>query len=129
MKQFLRPFLMLFVAVLLLNTTSCEKPVSQLRIFLRDSSGNLIKTGKVEVKIISSTSSSSPTVKYNDRLMSNNAGFCTFNLDAFFKSQIATSRDGYFDVFTQEDQFSGDTTSVRATYQTTQVQIVILKPN
>jgi hypothetical protein len=44
-------------------------------------------------------------------------------LDTFFATQIATSRDGYFDIFVEKDQFSG-IGSVRATYKTTQVQTV-----
>ena len=121
MNRLLRPFLLTLFALLVLNLTSCEKPQSLLKVFVRDTSGNLV--GDVEVKIISSTNSDPATSKHNDKLRTNTSGFCTFNLDTFFASQIATSRDGYFDIFIEKDDFSG-IGSVRATYQTTQVQTV-----
>ncbi len=121
MNRFLRPFLMTFLALFLLNLTSCEKPQSLLKVFVRDESGNLV--GDAEVKIISSTNSDPITSKHSDKLRTNTSGFCTFNLDSFFAAQIATSRDGYFDIVIEKDQFSG-MGSVRATYQTTQVQTV-----
>jgi hypothetical protein len=111
----------MLLAFVLLNLTSCEQPTSLLKVFVRDQSGNLV--GDAEVKIISSTTSVPATTKHSDVLRTNTSGFCTFNLDTFFKSQIATSRDGYFDIIVDKDQFSG-TGTVRATYQTTQVQTV-----
>ena len=121
MNRILRPFLMTLLALFLLNLTSCEKPQSLLKVFVRDESGNLV--GDAEVKIISSVNSNPPTAKHSDKLRTNTSGFCTFNLDTFFATQIGTSRDGYFDIVVEKDQFSG-MGSVRATYQTTQVQTV-----
>jgi hypothetical protein len=121
MNRLLRPFLLTLLALFVLNLTSCEKPQSLVKVFVRDASGNLV--GDVEVKIISSTNSDPATAKHSDKLRTNTSGFCTFNLDTFFASQIATSRDGYFDIVVDKDQFSGLGT-VRATYQTTQVQTV-----
>ena len=121
MNRLFRPFLITLLALFFLNLTSCEKPQSLLKVFVRDASGNLV--GDVEVKIISSNSSDPVTSKHTDKLRTNTSGFCTFNLDTFFATQVATSRDGYFDVFVDKDQFSG-IGSVRATYQTTQVQTV-----
>ena len=121
MNRLLRPFLLTLLALFVLNLTSCEKPQSLVKVFVRDASGNLV--GDVEVKIISSTNSDPVTAKHSDKLRTNTSGFCTFNLDTFFASQIATSRDGYFDIVVDKDQFSGLGT-VRATYQTTQVQTV-----
>ena len=121
MNRFLRPFLITLLALFLLNLTSCEKPQSLLKVFVRDASGNLV--GDAEVKIISSTTSDPVTAKHSDKLRTNTSGFCTFNLDTFFADQIATSRDGYFDIVVEKDQFSG-LGSVRATYRTTQVQTV-----
>ena len=121
MKRFFRPFFITTIALLLLNLTSCEQPQSLLKVFVRDASNNL--QGDVEVKIISSTSSDPVTSKHSDKLRTNTSGFCTFNLDTFFKSQIATSRDGYFDVVIEKDQFSG-TGTVRVTYQTTSTATV-----
>ena len=121
MNRLLRPFLLTLLALVVLNLTSCEKPQSLVKVFVRDASGNLV--GDVEVKMISSTSSDPATAKHTDKLRTNTSGFCTFNLDTFFATQIATSRDGYFDIVVEKDQFSGLGT-VRATYQTTQVQTV-----
>ena len=121
MKRILRPLFLALIALFLLNLTSCEQPQSLLKVFVRDASGNLV--GDAEVKIISSTNSDPVTAKHSDKLRTNTSGFCTFNLDTFFKSQIATSRDGYFDIVVEKDQFSGIGT-VSATYQTTQVQTV-----
>jgi hypothetical protein len=121
MNRLLRPFLLTLLALFILNLTSCEKPQSLVKVFVRDASGNLV--GDVEVKIISSTNSDPATAKHSDKLRTNTSGFCTFNLDTFFATQIATSRDGYFDIVVDKDQFSG-LGSVRATYQTTQVQTV-----
>ena len=121
MNRLLRPFLLTLLALFVLSLTSCEKPQSLVKVFVRDASGNLV--GDVEVKIISSTNSDPVTAKHSDKLRTNTSGFCTFNLDTFFASQIATSRDGYFDIVIDKDQFSGLGT-VRATYQTTQVQTV-----
>ena len=121
MNRLLRPFLLTLLALFVLSLTSCEKPQSLVKVFVRDASGNLV--GDVEVKIISSTNSDPATAKHSDKLRTNTSGFCTFNLDTFFASQIATSRDGYFDIVVDKDQFSGLGT-VRATYQTTQVQTV-----
>jgi hypothetical protein len=121
MNRLLRPFLLTLLAFFVLNLTSCEKPQSLVKVFVRDASGNLV--GDVEVKIISSTNSDPATAKHSDKLRTNTSGFCTFNLDTFFAAQIATSRDGYFDIVVDKDQFSG-LGSVRATYQTTQVQTV-----
>jgi hypothetical protein len=121
MNRLLRPFLLTLLALFILNLTSCEKPQSLVKVFVRDASGNLV--GDVEVKIISSTNSDPATAKHSDKLRTNTSGFCTFNLDTFFAAQIATSRDGYFDIVVDKDQFSG-LGSVRATYQTTQVQTV-----
>ena len=123
MNRLLRPFLLTLLALFVLNLTSCEKPQSLVKVFVRDASGNLV--GDVEVKIISSTNSDPATSKHNDKLRTNTSGFCTFNLDTFFASQITTSRDGYFDIKIDKDNFSGEG-SVRATYQTTQVQTVKL---
>ena len=121
MNRLLRPFLLTLLALFVLNLTSCEKPQSLVKVFVSDASGNLV--GDVEVKIISSTNSDPVTAKHSDKLRTNTSGFCTFNLDTFFASQKATSRDGYFDIVVDKDQFSGLGT-VRATYQTTQVQTV-----
>jgi hypothetical protein len=121
MNRLLRPFLLTLLALFVLNLTSCEKPQSLVKVFVRDASGNLV--GDVEVKIISSTNSDPVTAKHSDKLRTNTSGFCTFNLDTFFASQSSTSRDGYFDIVVDKDQFSGLGT-VRATYQTTQVQTV-----
>lgn len=121
MKRFLRPFLITTLSLFLLNLTSCEKPQSFLKIFVKDQSGN--KSINAQVKIISSTTSNPATSKHSDIGFTNSEGYCTFNLDTFFEAQIATSRDGYFDVVAEKDQFTA-TGSVRATYQTTQVLVI-----
>ena len=121
MNRLFRPFFITLLALFFLNLTSCEKPQSLLKVFVRDASGNLV--GDVEVKIISSNSSDPVTAKHSDKLRTNTSGFCTFNLDTFFATQVATSRDGYFEIFVEKDQFSG-IGAVRATYRTTQVQTI-----
>ncbi len=126
MKRFFNLFLITSISLLMLNLTSCEKPQSLLKVFVRDASNNLVPD--VEVKIISSTSSDPVTSKHSDKLRTNSSGFCTFNLDTFFQSQIATSRDGYFDVVVEKEQFSG-IGSVRATYQTTSTVTVKFNPS
>ena len=104
-----------------LNVTSCQKPQSLLKVFVRDVNGKLV--GDAEVQIISSANSDPATAKHSDKALTNTSGFCTFDLNAFFTTQISTSRDGYFDIVVNKDQLTALGT-VRATYQTTQVQTV-----
>jgi hypothetical protein len=126
MKRIFRPFTIFLIAMSLLNLTSCEKPTSQLKIFVRDSSGNPVPGA--EVKIISSTTSVPATSKHSDKQQTNASSYCTFDLTTFFKSQISTSRDGYFDIIAEKGGFTAIGT-VRATYQTTQVQTVKFPEN
>ena len=125
MKRFLS-FSCSFILVLAtLFLAGCKAPESTLKVFVRDKDFNLV--GDVKVKIVSSSSSTPSTAKYSEKAQTNSSGYATFNLDTFFKLQIATAREGYFDIIIEKDGIEGSG-SVRVTYQTTSVQTVQLVP-
>jgi hypothetical protein len=118
---------LLFIPALLLTVaifSGCKNDdPSILKIFVR-SANNELQNG-AKVVIIGDLQSNPPTNSYVDTLVTNQSGFCTFNMQEYFDNADETT--GYFDIIIKKDNKSADG-YVRCREHITTVETVFL-PN
>lgn len=96
---------------------------SVLKIFVR-SANNELQNG-AKVVIIGDLQSNPPTNAYVDTLVTNQSGFCTFNMQDYFDNAEETT--GYFDLVIKKDDKTADG-RVRCREHITTVETIFL-PN
>lgn len=96
---------------------------SILKIFVR-SANNELQNG-AKVVIIGDLQSNPPTNEYVDTLVTNESGFCSFNMQEYFDNAEETT--GYFDLVIKKDDKTADG-RVRCREHITTVETIFL-PN
>jgi hypothetical protein len=118
--------LLLFVCLSVGFIQSCKnKEPSGVKIFVRSASNELVEGAKVI--IIGDINSNPETLEYVDTLVTNESGFASFNLKAYFDIAGDDNVIAYFDIIAKTDtkQTNG---YIRSRSHTTAVETVYL-PN
>jgi hypothetical protein len=91
---------LMFVCLSIGFIQSCKnKDPSGIKIFVRSASNELVEGAKVV--IIGDLSSDPATLEYVDTLFTNESGFVSFNMKAYYES--AGEDVGYFDIVAKTD--------------------------
>ncbi len=118
--------LLLFICLSVGFIQSCKnKEPSGIKIFVRSASNELVEGAKVI--IVGDINSDPATLEYVDTIFTNDSGFATFNMKAYYDDAGDDNVVAYFDIIAK----SGTKTAngyIRARSHTTAVETVYL-PN
>lgn len=115
---------MVCLSIGFLNSCKNKNP-SAIKVFVRSASNELVSDAKVV--IIGDINSNPPTNAYVDTLFTNESGFATFNMQAYYDNAGEDNTVGYFDIVVKHANKVGNG-DIRSRAHTTAVQTVYL-PN
>lgn len=104
MRKGLLYFTLLF-GIALFAAACKNKDASVLKIYVRSSSNELLTNAKVV--IIGDVNSTPATAAYVDTLLTNDSGFATFILDAYYEAAGEDNDIAYFDIIAKKDGKTG----------------------
>jgi hypothetical protein len=107
MKNFIKigSILSLFLMLSLVFQGCTKKDPSIIKVFVRSSNNTLLQDAKVV--IVADVNSDPPTAAYVDTLMTNSAGFASFDMAAFFGEKPKKGSTGYFDIIARKEGKEG----------------------
>lgn len=126
MKNFIKigSFLSLIVMLSVVLQGCNKKDPSIIKVFVRSSNNTLLQDAKVV--IVADVNSDPPTEAYVDTLMTNSAGFASFDMADFFGEKPKKGSTGYFDIIARKDGKEG-IGRIRCRAYITNVETVVLE--
>ncbi len=125
MKLLRRLSLLCLIGLSIVALQGCQKDPSAIKVFVRSASNELVPGAKVV--IIGDITSNPPTNTYVDTVFTNESGFASFNMEAYYTAAGEDNTVGYFDIVVKTDTKSA-LGYIRSRAHTTAVETVYL-PN
>lgn len=116
-------FLLLMIVTVGFTQSCKNKNPSEVKIFVRSASNELISGAKVV--IIGDLSSNPPTNEFVDTLVTNGSGFAAFDVASYYDAADKDTETAYFDIVVKTATKTGEG-SIRSRVYTTAVETIFL---